>query len=248
MSLAFSDTTTKRGLVQLYEKEIGANYGDISGNTNALYGFVADCNIAFDEFLSIAFPASGVWQYDDTNFTDYPILKTNLVSGQRDYTFTSDGDGNLILDLYRVAILSSATATTYKTIYPIDVQSNNEDSGILTESTTTGTPDRYDKTANGLFLDPIPSYSVSNGLKIYINREPSYFTSTDDTKKPGVPGIFHEWFVIVPALKYAGRKSTSNYNQLFIRVEKMKEKIEEYFNRRSKDESFIINGEPINYE
>ena len=36
MSATFNDTTNYKGLVQLYEREIGANRGDISGSTDRL--------------------------------------------------------------------------------------------------------------------------------------------------------------------------------------------------------------------
>src|SRR3990167_5269860 len=121
MSLQFSQTTSPyRGLAQLYELELGFARGDVTGNATRLAQFVTDCNIAVDDFWTIAVPASGTWQLDDSNQTDFPIIKTNIVSGRRDYTFTTDGSGNLILDIYKVAILISATATTFTEIYPID--------------------------------------------------------------------------------------------------------------------------------
>ena len=64
----------------------------------------ADENLALDKVTGIIFTSSGRWQYDDTNHEDYPIITTNLTSGQRDYTFTTDEQGNLILDIYRVMV------------------------------------------------------------------------------------------------------------------------------------------------
>lgn len=249
MSLQFNDTTSYKGIIQQIEKECGFERGDISSAGNdVMKEWTADVNLAWDEFMRVAFPATGTWQFDDTNHANYPIIKSNLVSGQRDYPFTSDEGGNLILDVFKVAILPSATATTYQTIDPLDVQSEGFDSNILAENTTGGTPTRYDKTANSIFLDPVPNYNATNGIKIYINREASYFAYTDTSKQPGVPGHLHEWFSIVPALKYAGRKALTNYNDLLRRKEILKGEIQEYFNRRSKDEQFCISNEPVEYE
>ena len=176
--------------------------------------FTSDCNQALDDFWAIAIPASGTWQLDDSNQTDYPIITTNLVASQRDYSFTTDGSSNLILDIYRVFILSSATATDYVEIFPRDAQSDLGTKGFTANQTTTGTPYRYDKTANGLFLDPIPSYASTNGLKIYINREASYFTTAHTDRKPGVYGTLHAYFYLKPALTYARRNNFANANQI----------------------------------
>lgn len=253
--LQFNDTSTYRGLVQLYEKEIGVDRGVISGNSNRLKEFTADANLAWDEYLHLAFDASGTWQYDDSNHTDFPIIKTNLVSGQRDYTFTSDENGNLILDIHKVAILPSATATLYEEIYPVDQQTRNHAPDIVSETTAEGKPYQYDKTANGIFLDPTPSYTVASGLKVYISREPSYFTSADTTKKPGCPGIHHRYFAIKPALDYARRNSLASYATLrdeVVSYEGDPERgiigsIERYFSRRSRDERHIMTPKRVNF-
>src|SRR3990167_9318241 len=130
MSHEFSDTTNNDGLVQHFEEEIGANPADVSGNTTQLKMFTALVNQALDDFWNIALPASGTWQLDDSNHTKYPIETFNLIASQRDYSFTVDEQSNLILDIYRVFVLTSATATTYVEIYPVDVKSNIETIGF----------------------------------------------------------------------------------------------------------------------
>jgi hypothetical protein len=241
MSLVFNDTSTLKGLVQIYEKEIGANQGDVSGNTAKLKAFMADCNLALDDFIAQAIKSSGKWQFDDSNQTDYSVIYTNLVSGQQDYSFTTDETGNLILDIYKVMVLPSATATTYGDVYPVDTQTDEDIGGLASESGSVGTPTRYDKTANGIFLDPIPNYNATKGLKVYINREGSYFAYTDTTKKPGVPGLFHKYLALKPAMDYARRNNLANVNRIELEVAKYEAEsgpvsIKEYFSRRSRDE------------
>lgn len=238
MSIQYSDTTNNKGIVQLYEREV---YGDggigrVSNDTTKLKNLTADVNIAFDEFLQIAIPASGTWQFDDTNHSDFPEITTNLFASQRDYTFTTDEGGNLILDIYRVFTRTS-TSDPYVEIYPVDVQSGTEfaTTRISDGLNTEGTPYLYEKMANGILLDPIPDTSVTNGLKVYINRESSYFTTTDTTKKPGVPGILHSWFYKKPALEYAKRNGLANVNRLQKDVDDLRDEITKYFSRREKD-------------
>lgn len=247
MSSPFNDTTNLNGIVQQYEEEIGVDAGTVSGNPTKLKKLAAKVNQALDDFTKIAIQASGTWQYDDSNHTDYPIIKTNIVSGQKSYVLTSDEQGNLLLDILKVAILPSATATTYVDLEPVDEQTQDDTSGFINETTTTGVPTVYGKTANGVFLDPTPGYNATNGLKLYVNREGSYFTYTDTTKKPGVPGIFHRYFVLRPAEDHARINGLANY--LNIRNERlqMERDIRDHFLKREKDVPRQMTMKPINH-
>ena len=46
MSIQFNDTTTYKGLVQFFEKEVGFNRGDVAGNTDRLKEFTADVYVS----------------------------------------------------------------------------------------------------------------------------------------------------------------------------------------------------------
>lgn len=234
MSHAFNDTTNLSGLVQNFELEIGANVGDVSGNTTRLKLYTVAANSALADYWRIALPASGTWQLDDSNHSDYPIITTNLVASQRDYAFTLDGSSNLVLDIYKVLVADSAGA--FSEIRPVDAQ-GDDTSSFWNGQNATGTPIRYDKTGNGIFLDPIPSYNRTAGLKVYINREASSFIYTDTTKKPGVPGLHHRYFYLRPAEEYARRNNLANYPLLRDERLRMEADIAEYFSFRSRDES-----------
>lgn len=245
MSLQFSDTTNYRGIIQIYEKELGFNQGDVSGDTNRLKAATADINLALDDFTDIAIKSSGLWQFDDSNQTDYPIITTNIVSGQRDYAFTTDGSGNLILDIYRVVI--GDPSGVFRDITPVDQQTPNNNgnytSTFINGQNATGTPKGYDKTSNALFFDVIPNYNLTNGIKFFINRESSYFIYTDTTKKPGIPGLFHKYLALRAALDYARRNSLSVFPNLEAEVYRyegnerlgINGSISSYFGNRSRD-------------
>lgn len=191
-----------------------------------------DINLALDRALALIFQVGGMWQFDDSNQTDYPIITTSLVSGQRDYTFTSDEQGNLILDIYKVFVADSTGV--FHEVFPVDVQSGapyNYTSGL----NVGGIPNTYDKTANGFFLDPIPNYTRANGLKVYINREGSYFTVADTTKKAGFAGHFHEYLALRPSYQYAYRNGLKNANVLKSEMLEMEEEIKSYYNTRERD-------------
>lgn len=233
MSLVFSDTSNKKGIIQKIERLIKLGDGAISGDTTLLKEFTSDINLALDAVFGIIFSVGGTWQFDDSNHTDYPIIKTDLVSGQRDYGFTVDENINLVLDIYRVLVKDSNGI--YQELEPVDAQSSEDVAGFYDGQELTGTPTKYDKTANGIFLDKIPSYNSDDGLKIYINREASYFATSDTTKKPGFAGLFHEYLALRPAYEYAFINSLSNTNKIQEEMLRFEASIKDYYGKRERD-------------
>lgn len=231
--MVFNDTTTKLGLIQDCEVRLFGDdgYGQISENTNRLYQFTARINRAQDKFTYLALTADGRWQYDDTNYTDYGIATTNLVSGQRDYTFALEH-----LEIEKVLILNSASGGSWQILKPIDQDDQGVESYLENNTGNTGIPYRYDKRSNSLFFDPVPNYSVSAGLKIYFKRGPSYFVYTDTSKVPGFASIFHDYLSLHAAAHYALDKNMQNAKSLFSLLTDKEVAIKDYFGSRSKDE------------
>lgn len=244
MSLKYNDTTNFKGIVQMYEREIGAQPGDVSNNPIRLKQLTADVNLAFDDYLRFAFPVSGKWKLDDYNHDDYPEITTNLVSGQRSYTFIEDESGNLILDIYKVYIKNG---DTYDEVTPVDPDSEKHHHGFYNGLEQQGVPQWYDKTANALLLDPVPENNVTGGLKISINREASYFTHNDTDKKPGVNGLHHAFFYLKPAEAYARRNRLDSHNDIANALVKMEEEIKASYQKRMRDERQVLKGRRINF-
>ena len=232
MSIPFSNTTTKNGILQRIEDSCGFNDGDITSNPIRLAKFTAKVNSALDEVTSLAIKASGSWEYDDTNHTDYPIITTNLVSGQQDYSVITDGSGNLVLDIYKVMI--KLPDGTWREIKPVDRNVPNNDTDSF-DNTVQGTPTRYDKLGNGIFLDAVPNYSSEGGLKVFINREGSYFLTSDTTKKAGFVGLFHDYLYLKPSYEYARDKGLDNVARLEKDVVLMQEAIRQHYATRERD-------------
>ena len=247
MSLAFNSGSA--GIIQQIERQLGLGAGYISDNATRLAEWTADINLTLDDVFHIIFGADGKWDFDDGNHTTDPILTTDLVSGQRDYPFSEDADGNLILDIKRVFVRSSTT-TPYKEIFPIDVQSDleGEIGGLADGLNTEAIPNRYDKTARSVFLEPIPPDTVTAGLKFYVNREGSYFLTSDTTKTPGFAGLYHEYLVLKPAYKYARANNLAVREVLKRDVLELEEAITAHYSRRSRDERTVMTNEFQNYE
>jgi hypothetical protein len=202
------------------------------------------CNLALDDAWSIIFKVGGMWQYDDSNHTDYPFITTNLVDGQRDYSLTVDGSSNIVLDIYKVMV-KHPTSGFYNEIQPVDQQNDAFMDTFYNGQLQEGTPDRYDKTGNAIFLDVIPSYNSTAGLKIYINREGSYFATTDTTKKPGFDGLCHEYIPLKASYMYARDKSLPVVARLEKDILLMEQKIQERYGRRERDIERVMRPVPI---
>ena len=253
MSRVFNDTTNNAGIVQKYEDARKFKRGYVSGNTTRLKEFVSDTKSAFDRFLSIAFEADGRWQFDDSNHTKYAEIEMDLVSGQRDYSFLTDEQGNVILDIHKVFVKDQQGV--YYEVLPVDKNEDNEYiTGPYTDGRNTqGQPSTYDRTGNGIIFDYVPNYSwrigteLARGIKVLIDRESSYFTYTDTTKMPGIPGLFHDYLWAYPAMEAAGLDGASNYNALANTVARLEAAIKQHFTRRGADDRNRVTFKKINF-
>lgn len=188
-----------------------------------------------------------------------PFVEADLVANQRTYTVTEDENNNLILEIEKVLVKDSGGV--YFEPEPIDQQARGEGASIWDGQNTTGTPLKYDKTGSTISFDVLPDYSWRNGtegeygIKMFINREASYFNSSDTTKKPGCMGNHHRYFVVKPAFNYAKLNGLSNAQALYDEVlgfEGNEEtgvigSIERDYTRRNKDERAQLTMQSINY-
>lgn len=183
---------------------------------------------------------AGNWRpADDTNQSDYPIVYADIVSGQQDYSFTVDENGNQILGLYKIRIKTSANGE-WTTLTQID-QEEVTDAQLST--LTSGTPTQYYLTANGIFLVQKPNFSLTDGLEIWTNRTPVHFTAGDvstGTKVAGIPWIHHEYLALRPSYLYCLQKglpqATAYANQLYGMEEQggLEDAIKKYYSNRNR--------------
>lgn len=249
MSLAYSDTTNKDGVLQRIEQELGFADGYITGDSTRLKFWTGSVNLALDHAFHLIFGADGRWQFDDQNHTDYPIITTNIVATQRDYAFTTDSNSNLILDIHKVLYRKSTTDPYYELI-PVDAQSGSDAqvSQLTDGLDNQAHPSKYDKTANGIFLGTVPPDSITNGLKIYINREGSYFTTSDTTKTAGFAGLYHQILVLEPCYRYARIKRMPSAEQFKRDLKELEANMIEYYGRRDRHERKVLSARITRYK
>lgn len=234
--MQFSNTSTPYdGLIQDCESLVfgSDNYGAISGNTTRLADFTNKINRAYDKLATKIMSVDGRWQWDDSNYSDHPIGSTQLNSGQQDYAFDVEH-----MEISKVLIRDSAGNKTL--ITPID---ENDPIGrsLLEDSTSTGgTPMFYDKKGASMFLYPTPNYTKAAGLIVHYQRKPSYFATSDTTKAPGVPALFHRYLSLEASIDYTVSKQQPVKNDWIVLLKEIENDMMEFYSKRSKDEQKIL--------
>ena len=229
--MVYSDTTTRTGIVQLLE-DLTDTGGAASSESYAIGQKTRDINLAFDDYQNLVKQSSGTWQADDFNHTKYPNMKFNITSGQQDYTFTVDEQGNQVQDIYRVECKDASG--TWQLLTPYDEML--EDTALSAQETETGTPTRYYKTANGVFLDRTPNYNSTLGIRMFYTRAPDYFTTSDTTKEPGIPNGHHRYLALKPAFWYWLPKDSARANVFLSEIQRIETSIQKDVALRNRDE------------
>lgn len=239
MSLVFSDTTNEQGIVQDARYRVNAN-----STTYPIKDLTRNANRWYSRAVSIFLESDGRWQWDDTNWTDFPIGTVDLVSGKADYTafLEPPEDGEDYLRIYRVR--AKDENGNYYDLMPVD-QADLRGTPVP-ESGATGKPLYYDKLGPSVFLLPTPSYSSSSGLQVYFQRAPSYFDPSDTAKRPGFPSIFHHYVSVGAAYDFAVTKSLKGAKVALLRDElaQIEQDIRSFMSKRAKDESVrLVSGQ-----
>jgi hypothetical protein len=234
--MVFSNTgTEKDGILQDCEQLVFNSYGVITGNSELLADFTNRVNRAYDKLATLIMSVDNRWQWDDTNYTsNLPIATTSLVDGQKDY----------VLDVEHLRVIKvqvKDSAGNLLTVTSKDIH-DPEGRAIYDEAPTEvqGVPVIYDKFADVIRLYPTPNYTQAEGMIVHFQRPPSYFETTDTTKKPGVPSLFHRYLSLESATDYAISHSLKNKNDLFSMTQAIEKDIKEWYNTRSKDEQLTL--------
>lgn len=227
--LQFNVTSSPyNGLIQRCEVNV---YGDdglgrISGNAVQLGLWTTRLNQAKLKMDSIVLASDGKWQHDDKNHTDLNTIKTSLVANQRDYSFDTDENGNVILEILGVYLLNGGTYTKLELVDETEVAS------FYDGTNTVGTPTRYALKGNTVLLDNLPSADLADGLKLEITREGTYFTTTDSTRTGGYD-LYDYLIADLACFEYGRFNTLANTSLNSAYIEQAKNEVTEYFATRN---------------
>lgn len=184
--MKYNDETNKQGILQDISFWTKADKAVTDADLFVAYTLAErtrNSNFALDKIVGLILKADQRWEWDDTNNSDLPIGRTNIVSGQRDYGIT----GATYLKITKV-MCKDAGGTLHE-LNPID--KNSPEGKAMNEQTSSGTPSHYDLMGNSLFLEPVPNYTITKGLRIIFQRNVHYFETGDTTQEPGFAQPFH---------------------------------------------------------
>lgn len=208
----------------------------ISGDATLLKWFTSLLNQAYLKVVAKVLEADRRWTWDDSNYTDFPIGSATLVAGQEDYTLpaaTSSGNASTILRVVKIAVLDTAG---------VEYIVHHDDSRSIAELnklyTTSGTPQFYKLIGNSVKLFPAPAaanVTLTAGLKVYFQRSPDAFTSSDTTQQPGLPEPLHRLLSLEASMDYASARGLPNVEYLQTKTTEMYSILEAMIPDRNRD-------------
>lgn len=243
--MIFRDTVNRTGAVDLLEDWTGTE----SSSNYTVAMKTRDLNLGLDAYQMLSTPASGTWQADDINHARYPNFTFDLISGQFEYNFDEDEQGNKILDVYRLE--RKSPANIWEVMKPYNEMGS--DWSIAHQETQTGIPTKYYKAANGIFVDVAPNYNQreveegEGGFRMWYARTPSYYVATgEDTKEAGIPPAHHVYPVLWATVNYWLPIDTAKANLYAGQLAKLEKEIKKYYSNRSRDEEQVVEGTCVN--
>ena len=231
--MVFSDVTLLQGIVQQTRAIMR-----VDATQWPTAKIVASVNNWLDFVTGYAIGADSRFRWDDTNHTALPEGTTTLTSGQSDYSFLTDEQGNTILNLRRLELKdSSGNWFLLKEMDDTDLLYD----AVGQEQSVSSQPTHYDKIADNIIrLYPKPNYTLAAALKFFFQRTPSYFDADDTTKQPGVAPILHRGFVVAAAYDGALTLGLPNLQALAVERQFEKDKMVQYFAQRNPDVDTVI--------
>jgi len=204
-------------------------------------------NKAQDEVHIMILQSQDEWDFDDKNYTsDFPVLTTDLKAGQQDYSLPIEAIKEKRVEL-------NLDSTTFKKAEPIDINeiSDGTSTTDIANSFSTASP-FYDLGYNSLRTYPIPTVDVTKGLKIWIDRNMSLFTSGDvstGTREPGFDRQFHQliplkvsWdFLFFKIKDYSGADRVKQV------IDEQEFKLKKHYGSKQKDRKYAMGASAVDY-
>jgi hypothetical protein len=205
-------------------------------------------NNSFEQVVGWLINSDGTWQFDDSNYSDFPIGTYTLVNGQAKYSFNDK-----FLQLEEVQILNKDGV--YEIIQPIDQTEYSDITPLEELFKTSGKPVYYEKlTDDTIKLFPAPDNGVSvtlvAGLKIKFKRTASLFTSaevTTGTKEPGFASPYHIILSYMAALPYCQSYKKDRVALYEKKIMDLKTELINHYSMRSKDERKVATTKFVSF-
>lgn len=245
--MQFSDTSNLNGIIQRCEDYTSIGNSGISSDTTTLKRFTAHINETLYDIVVEIMRSQDDFDWDDVNYSQYPIGTFPLVADQRDYVLPTSLN---FLSLKRVDI--TYDGSTWYRATPVDSSEMQFGLGNATDEDSyfSKTEPRYDPKSNGFWLYPrANSTDVTNGAKARIEfiREFDEFTSSDTTQEPPIDRQFHDLIALGASLKWAVAKDSKRASNLKVMYDEGIQKLRDTYGKKNRDAQLIMNPQVANY-
>lgn len=200
-------------------------------------------NAAYEEVVAQIMDMDGKWQFDDTNYSDFPIGRGTLVASQQDYTFASD-----VLEIQGISVLDSSGI--WHQLTPIEDKELGVDPQEFNK--VAGMPVYYDKQGRSALLYPAPAaanVTLTNGLKVFFKRTADLYTAaqiTTGTKEPGFASPFHIILAYKVALVFAQSYLPQRVPIFLRKIQELEKGLTAHYARREQDRRKRITFSGVN--
>lgn len=244
--MVYNDTTNKNGLLQHCEIITGLGDGAISGNTTLKAQFTGLLNRSYHKVVTMIFAAQDDWDFDDPNLGNASNFPKSYNLTASTASVTLDVLTNKILKIKRVEI--SYDGTTFYKAEPFDPGERGlsiSTTAIETDFITT--EPKYDLQGNYIYLYPIPTSNVSNGLRVYYAREIDEFTTSDTTQEPGIDEPFHPMISTDAAYQWLCGNDTRKAEALKRDMLEWEQRLKQYYGTKDEDRKLGLSPAYVDY-
>lgn len=180
----------------------------LCGTTTATYplaDIVRNVNVAYLDVTRLIWESADGWQFDDSNNSDLPIATRTLTHNTQSIQIPSTAR-----KIERIEVKDKGG--TFQLLKQIDLRDIN----VATTNYLTpgGMPIYYDLRGNFIDFYPSPlsgSVTLTSGMKVYLNRDVTLFTTASTTAAPGFVPSFHRILSYSAAIDFTQDNSQKNY-------------------------------------
>lgn len=215
-----------------------ANFARFLTNTNTTTFSAADLyasvNTYYHFFVNEILEAMDGWDFKGE------IATANLVSAHQEYVFPTD-----ILKIKRVEITYDGTNWYNASPFDINMRSTATDTTSVASDFEKSSPyfDAYD---NSMFLYPIPDANVTNGLKIWYEKEATELSSATD--EPVIAEAYHKGLSYGAAKDYFQKYGKTEANVMEAELQKYISRMKVFYNRKTQDDIYKVETSFVDYE
>lgn len=234
----YSDTTNKTGIVEDIDFICGTD-----STSYPLLDKTRNANRhAYKAFVDVS-SVTKRWLYDDSNLGSLPKVDFSMTEATHEVVLPAH------LKIRAVEIKD--VNGNWNKLQEIDLMELNRT--ISSADETLGLPTRYALVGNYIYVLCKPtstSVTLTNGLRLWIEREIDVFLSTDTNQEVGIAEPFHRIVSIGASIDWLMVNDTSKVDKWLARYEQERAELRQFYGSRNVDapKSLSPNHDTRDYE